>query len=168
VWNCFRKLFLSSKTEKGTKQVLSVCRTVYKFCAFNYSWYLFPVMAWLEMRMHLWIQSAPRIWSSDGKQKLVPASMQIPWLLILTGIVCALLFEWFVFVWFSFCWMSAFLFCSDGKLEIVVPSFVHYLEVLEGADGDKMPGKRMWGFTIFLIVVGLGWWCRWAWDIYRG
>ncbi|TKY63430.1 DEFECTIVE IN EXINE FORMATION 1 [Spatholobus suberectus] len=28
----------------------------------------------------------------------------------------------------------------DGKLEIVVPSFVHYLEVLEGADGDKMPG----------------------------
>ncbi|KAL2337850.1 hypothetical protein Fmac_012296 [Flemingia macrophylla] len=29
---------------------------------------------------------------------------------------------------------------SDGKLEIVVPSFVHYLEVLEGADGDKVPG----------------------------
>ncbi|KAM1159712.1 hypothetical protein ACFX19_033417 [Malus domestica] len=29
---------------------------------------------------------------------------------------------------------------SDGKLEIVVPSFVHYLEVLEGADGDKHPG----------------------------
>ncbi|KAK7390625.1 hypothetical protein VNO78_25952 [Psophocarpus tetragonolobus] len=29
---------------------------------------------------------------------------------------------------------------SDGKLEIVVPSFVHYLEVLEGADGDKMAG----------------------------
>ncbi|XP_027334221.1 protein DEFECTIVE IN EXINE FORMATION 1 isoform X2 [Abrus precatorius] len=29
---------------------------------------------------------------------------------------------------------------SDGKLEIVVPSFVHYLEVLEGVDGDKMPG----------------------------
>ncbi|KAI9115933.1 hypothetical protein K1719_012863 [Acacia pycnantha] len=29
---------------------------------------------------------------------------------------------------------------SDGKLEIVVPSFVHYLEVLEGSDGDKMPG----------------------------
>ncbi|KAG7624545.1 FG-GAP repeat [Arabidopsis thaliana x Arabidopsis arenosa] len=29
---------------------------------------------------------------------------------------------------------------SDGKLDIVVPSFVHYLEVLEGADGDKMPG----------------------------
>ncbi|KAK7286883.1 hypothetical protein RJT34_22209 [Clitoria ternatea] len=29
---------------------------------------------------------------------------------------------------------------SDGKLEIVVPSFVHYLEVLEGVDGDKVPG----------------------------
>ncbi|KAM5560338.1 hypothetical protein ABKV19_021482 [Rosa sericea] len=29
---------------------------------------------------------------------------------------------------------------SDGKLEIVVPSFVHYLEVLEGSDGDKLPG----------------------------
>ncbi|GAA0154718.1 hypothetical protein LIER_12621 [Lithospermum erythrorhizon] len=29
---------------------------------------------------------------------------------------------------------------SDGKLEIVVPSFVHYLEVLEGLDGEKMPG----------------------------
>ncbi|KAJ4834760.1 Protein DEFTIVE IN EXINE FORMATION 1 [Turnera subulata] len=29
---------------------------------------------------------------------------------------------------------------SDGKLDIVVPSFVHYLEVLEGTDGDKMPG----------------------------
>ncbi|CAH2054430.1 unnamed protein product [Thlaspi arvense] len=29
---------------------------------------------------------------------------------------------------------------SDGKLDIVVPSFVHYLDVLEGADGDKMPG----------------------------
>ncbi|XWS55564.1 hypothetical protein CRYUN_Cryun09bG0011000 [Craigia yunnanensis] len=28
----------------------------------------------------------------------------------------------------------------DGKLDIVVPSFVHYLEVLEGSDGDKMPG----------------------------
>uniref|UniRef100_K4A604 DEX1 C-terminal domain-containing protein n=1 Tax=Setaria italica TaxID=4555 RepID=K4A604_SETIT len=28
----------------------------------------------------------------------------------------------------------------DGKLEVVVPSFVHYLEVLEGTDGDKMPG----------------------------
>jgi len=39
--------------------------------------------------------------------------------------------------------MSARLFCSDGKLEVVVPSFVHYLEVLEGADGDKMPGKRL-------------------------
>lgn len=29
---------------------------------------------------------------------------------------------------------------SDGKLDIVVPAFVHYLEVLEGSDGDKMPG----------------------------
>ncbi|KAL6987731.1 Protein DEFTIVE IN EXINE FORMATION 1, partial [Sarracenia purpurea var. burkii] len=29
---------------------------------------------------------------------------------------------------------------SDGKLDIVVPSFVHYLDVLEGSDGDKMPG----------------------------
>ncbi|XP_015056230.1 protein DEFECTIVE IN EXINE FORMATION 1-like isoform X2 [Solanum pennellii] len=29
---------------------------------------------------------------------------------------------------------------SDGKLEVVVPSFVHYLEVLEGSDGDKVPG----------------------------
>ncbi|PNX82542.1 defective in exine formation protein dex1, partial [Trifolium pratense] len=28
---------------------------------------------------------------------------------------------------------------SDGKLDIVVPSFLHYLEVLEGTDGDKMP-----------------------------
>ncbi|KAI0504205.1 hypothetical protein KFK09_015155 [Dendrobium nobile] len=30
---------------------------------------------------------------------------------------------------------------SDGKLEVVVPSFVHYLEVLEGSDGDKLPVK---------------------------
>lgn len=29
---------------------------------------------------------------------------------------------------------------SDGKHEVVVPSFVHYLEVLEGSDGDKLPG----------------------------
>lgn len=29
---------------------------------------------------------------------------------------------------------------GDGKLEVVVPSFVHYLEVLEGSDGDKLPG----------------------------
>lgn len=42
----------------------------------------------------------------------------------------------------SQCALSQCLFVvySDGKLEIVVPSFVHYLEVLEGADGDKMPG----------------------------
>ena len=36
--------------------------------------------------------------------------------------------------------MKLFLLCSDGKLEVVVPSFVHYLEVLEGTDGDKVPG----------------------------
>ncbi|KAL0910009.1 hypothetical protein M5K25_020930 [Dendrobium thyrsiflorum] len=29
---------------------------------------------------------------------------------------------------------------SDGKLEVVVPSFVYYLEVLEGSDVDKFPG----------------------------
>ncbi|XP_078427631.1 defective in exine formation protein (DEX1) [Wolffia australiana] len=29
---------------------------------------------------------------------------------------------------------------SDGKLEVVIPSFVHYLEVLEGSDGDKLAG----------------------------
>lgn len=52
--------------------------------------------------------------------------------------------------------MSVHLLCSDGKLEVVVPSFVHYLEVLEGADGDKMPGKRLWGFTNFFFVIGLG------------
>eukprot|EP00897_Mesotaenium_endlicherianum_P009798 jgi/Mesen1/8847/ME000053S08251 len=28
----------------------------------------------------------------------------------------------------------------DGKQEIVVPSFVHYLEVLEGVDGERLPG----------------------------
>ncbi|CAL5382661.1 unnamed protein product [Camellia sinensis] len=28
---------------------------------------------------------------------------------------------------------------NDGKLDIVVPSFVHYLEVLKGSDRDKMP-----------------------------
>jgi hypothetical protein len=34
-----------------------------------------------------------------------------------------------------------FCYCiSDGKLEVVVPTFVHYLEVLEGSDGDKLPG----------------------------
>ncbi|KAJ9548773.1 hypothetical protein OSB04_021316 [Centaurea solstitialis] len=32
---------------------------------------------------------------------------------------------------------------SDGKLDVVVPSFVHYLEVLEGSDGDKMPGTLL-------------------------
>ncbi len=39
------------------------------------------------------------------------------------------------------------LFCSDGKLDIVVPSFVHYLEVLEGSDGDKMPGTSYYLFS---------------------
>lgn len=29
---------------------------------------------------------------------------------------------------------------SDGKLGVVVPSLVHYLEVLEGSNGDRMPG----------------------------
>ncbi|BBM96733.1 hypothetical protein MPTK1_1g00230 [Marchantia polymorpha subsp. ruderalis] len=29
---------------------------------------------------------------------------------------------------------------GDGKLEIVVPTFVHYLEVLDGADGEKLSG----------------------------
>lgn len=38
--------------------------------------------------------------------------------------------------------LKIMIFClSDGKLEVVVPSFVHYLEVLEGSDGDKVPGK---------------------------
>jgi len=35
------------------------------------------------------------------------------------------------------------LFYSDGKLDVVVPSFVHYLEVLEASDGDKMPGALL-------------------------
>lgn len=42
-------------------------------------------------------------------------------------------------------------FLSDGKLEVVVPSFVHYLEVLEGSDGDKVPGKT----CIFELAVRL-------------
>lgn len=29
---------------------------------------------------------------------------------------------------------------SDGKLEVVVPSFVHNIEVLDGSDGEKLPG----------------------------
>ncbi|KAL2652047.1 hypothetical protein R1flu_020175 [Riccia fluitans] len=29
---------------------------------------------------------------------------------------------------------------GDGKLEIIVPTFVHYLEVLDGADGEKLSG----------------------------
>jgi hypothetical protein len=44
--------------------------------------------------------------------------------------------------------MNLFLLCSDGKLEVVVPSFVHYLEVLEGTDGDKLPGVVSMPFYI--------------------
>ncbi|CAM6082341.1 unnamed protein product [Calypogeia fissa] len=29
---------------------------------------------------------------------------------------------------------------GDGKLEVVIPTFVHYLEVLEGSDGEKLTG----------------------------
>lgn len=50
----------------------------------------------------------------------------------------------------------AFLLFSDGKLEIVVPSFVHYLEVLEGSDGDKMPGTNcylfQWEAAFWLVI----------------
>lgn len=49
--------------------------------------------------------------------------------------------------------MTVYHFCfiiSDGKLEVVVPSFVHYLEVLEGSDGDKLPG--MWIGCVFQAV----------------
>lgn len=42
-------------------------------------------------------------------------------------------------------------FGSDGKLDVVVPSFVHYLEVLEGSDGDKMPGLCL-SIEILLIL----------------
>ena len=38
---------------------------------------------------------------------------------------------------------------SDGKLDVVVPSFVHYLEALEGSDGDKIPGKV--SISIFIL-----------------
>ena len=30
----------------------------------------------------------------------------------------------------------------DGKTEVVVSSFVHYLEVLDGYDGDRVHGKN--------------------------
>lgn len=43
--------------------------------------------------------------------------------------------------------MFVFSLCSDGKLEIVVPSFVHYLEVLDGSDGDKTPGMDSYSST---------------------
>lgn len=29
---------------------------------------------------------------------------------------------------------------SDGKLDVIVPTFVHNLEILDGLDGEKMPG----------------------------
>ena len=44
-----------------------------------------------------------------------------------------------------------FLFNSDGKLDIVIPSFVHYLEVLDGSDGDKMPGIKIMGTILIMI-----------------
>lgn len=44
--------------------------------------------------------------------------------------------------------------CSDGKLEIVVPSFVHYLEVLEGSDGEKLPGFQPPSSTLYSLVYG--------------
>jgi hypothetical protein len=32
------------------------------------------------------------------------------------------------------------LLCSDGRLEVVVPSFVHNIDVLDGSDGEKLAG----------------------------
>lgn len=49
--------------------------------------------------------------------------------------------------------MNLFLSRSDGKLEVVVPSFVHYLEVLEGTDGDKLPGVGLLPFYILTSSV---------------
>jgi hypothetical protein len=43
--------------------------------------------------------------------------------------------------------------CSDGKMEVVVPSFVHYLEVLDGADGEKLPGI----FGLHFVLVFFPW-----------
>ena len=40
------------------------------------------------------------------------------------------------------------LYLSDGKLNIVVLSFVHYLEVLEGSDRDKMLGITCYWFYV--------------------
>ncbi|KAI7991080.1 Protein DEFECTIVE IN EXINE FORMATION 1 [Camellia lanceoleosa] len=37
---------------------------------------------------------------------------------------------------------------SDGKLDIVVPSFVHYLEIFGGSDRDKMPGITCYWFCV--------------------
>lgn len=48
--------------------------------------------------------------------------------------------------------LYAFVF-SDGKLDIVVPSFVHYLEVLEGSDGDKMPGKVSFILALITLIL---------------
>lgn len=48
--------------------------------------------------------------------------------------------------------MFFFIFCSDGKLEVIVPSFVHYLEVLEGSDGDKVPGTRCYCLRNFFFT----------------
>ncbi|KAF5175404.1 Defective in exine formation, partial [Thalictrum thalictroides] len=42
---------------------------------------------------------------------------------------------------------------SDGKVDIVVPSFVHYLEVLEGSDGDKMTGWPAFTSQLFMPVL---------------
>jgi hypothetical protein len=42
---------------------------------------------------------------------------------------------------------------SDGKMEVVVPSFVHYLEVLDGADGEKLPGI----FGLHFVLVCFPW-----------
>lgn len=41
---------------------------------------------------------------------------------------------------------------SDGKLDVVVPSFVHYLEVLEGSDGDKMPGINIYCISVTVLI----------------
>ena len=30
---------------------------------------------------------------------------------------------------------------SDGKLDIIAPSYVHYLEALDAATGSRIPGK---------------------------
>lgn len=54
----------------------------------------------------------------------------------------SIFFSFFPFpsFWYVFDYHTLVLYVSDGKLDIVIPSFVHYLDVLEGSDGDKMPG----------------------------